>query len=132
MEYAVKISKENVEKKEGKPFGAVIVKNGEIISEGVNEVIASHDPTAHAELLAISRASRKLGTDDLSDCELYASGEPCPMCLSAIYLANIEKAYFANPAEGNPLAARAQYIYKQVGLSNEQRENKLIHMPVED
>jgi len=128
MEYAVDLAKKNATEKGGKPFGAVIVKEGRIISEGVNDVLATHDPTTHAELQAISRAARLLKTDDLSDCELYASGEPCPMCLSAIYLANMNKIYFANPMEGNPLASQAKKIYEQVGLPNEKRINKLIQL----
>ncbi|WP_312469093.1 nucleoside deaminase [Neobacillus sp.] len=130
MEYAIELAKKNSSEKGGKPFGAVIVKDGRLISEGVNDVLATHDPTTHAELQAISRASRLLGTDDLSDCELYASGEPCPMCLSAIYLANVNKIYFANPMEGNPLAAQAKKIYEQVGLPNEERTNKLIQLKI--
>ncbi|WP_051591300.1 nucleoside deaminase [Bacillus sp. UNC438CL73TsuS30] len=127
MEYAIDLAKKNGAKG-GKPFGAVIVKDGTIIAEGVNDVLATHDPTTHAELQAISKASRSLGTEDLSDCELYASGEPCPMCLSAIYLANMKMIYFANPMEGNPLAGQAKKIYEQVGLSNEKRVNKLIQL----
>ncbi|MED1468879.1 nucleoside deaminase [Bacillus salipaludis] len=130
MEYAIDLAKKN-EDKGGKPFGAVIVKDGTIIAEGVNDVLATHDPTTHAELQAISKASRSLGTGDLSDCELYASGEPCPMCLSAIYLANMNKIYFANPMEGNPLAVQAKKIYEQVGLSNEKRANKLIQLSID-
>ncbi|MEH7335523.1 nucleoside deaminase [Neobacillus drentensis] len=130
MEYAINLAKNNAEKG-GKPFGAVIVKDGAIIAEGVNDVLATHDPTTHAELQAISRASRSLETEDLSECELYASGEPCPMCLSAIYLANMNKIYFANPMEGNPLALQAKKIYEQVGLSNEKRTNKLIQLSID-
>ncbi|RDU37230.1 nucleoside deaminase [Neobacillus piezotolerans] len=106
MEYTVELARKNQSEKGGKPFGAVIVKDGEMMAEGVNDVLETHDPTTHAELQAISRASRLLKTDDLTGCEIYASGEPCPMCLSAIYLSNISKAYFANPAEGNPLRKR--------------------------
>ncbi|MGG1678456.1 nucleoside deaminase [Neobacillus sp. NRS-1170] len=130
MEYAINLAKNNADKG-GKPFGAVIVKDGTIIAEGVNDVIATHDPTTHAELQAISKASRSLGTEDLSECELYASGEPCPMCLSAIYLANMNKIYFANPMEGNPLALQAKKIYEQVGLSNKKRTNKLIQLSID-
>ncbi|WP_223588368.1 nucleoside deaminase [Neobacillus bataviensis] len=130
MEYAINLAKNNADRG-GKPFGAVIVKDGAIIAEGVNDVLATHDPTTHAELQAISKASRSLGTEDLSECELYASGEPCPMCLSAIYLANMNKIYFANPMEGNPLALQAKKIYEQVGLSNEKRTNKLIQLSID-
>ena len=81
---------------EGGPFGAIILdKAGNIIAKGNNKVIISHDPTAHAEVVAIREASKKLGTYDLSECTLYTSCEPCPMCLSAIIWANIKEVYYA-------------------------------------
>jgi len=129
MEHAINLAKSNANRG-GKPFGAVIVKDETIIAEAVNDVIATHDPTTHAELQAISKASRSLGKEDLSDCELYASGEPCPMCLSAIYLANMKKIYFANPMEGNPLAVQAKKIYEQIGLTNEKRTIRLIQLSI--
>jgi guanine deaminase len=79
----------------GGPFGAVIVKEGQIIAEGVNRVTEMNDPTAHAEVQAIRKASEKLNTFDLSGCEIYSSCEPCPMCFSAIYWAHISKVYYA-------------------------------------
>ena len=84
MREAIAISIENV-KNGGGPFGAVIVKDNEIIARGANRVTASNDPTAHAEVSAIREAARKLGTFNLSGCEIYTSCEPCPMCLGAIY-----------------------------------------------
>ncbi|MGG0186764.1 nucleoside deaminase, partial [Bacillus rhizoplanae] len=80
MKLAIELAYDNTKNKKGKPFGAVLVKDGEIVATGVNDVLKTHDPTAHAELLAIRQACRTLGTSDLSDCKLYASGEPCPMC----------------------------------------------------
>jgi tRNA(Arg) A34 adenosine deaminase TadA len=80
----------------GGPFGSVIVKNGEIISEGSNKVTFSNDPTAHAEIVAIRGACKKLGVFNLSGCDLYTSCEPCPMCLSAIYWSHIDNIYYAN------------------------------------
>ena len=79
---------------EGGPFGAVVVRGGEVIAKGHNEVLKRHDPTCHGEVMAIRRATRKLGTHDLSGCEIYTTGEPCPMCLGAIMWANIEKVYY--------------------------------------
>jgi guanine deaminase len=79
---------------EGGPFGAVIVKKGEIIAKGHNEVLKTNDPTAHAEIVAIRKAAKKLGRFDLSDCELYSIGDPCPMCYSAIRWAGIKKVYY--------------------------------------
>ena len=90
MEEALKGVREN----HGGPFGAVIVKNGEIISKAHNEVIKNNDPTDHAEMMAIREASKKLERFDLSDCELYTSCEPCPMCFAAIHWAKIKKVYY--------------------------------------
>lgn len=93
---AVKLSIRNIQTGEGGPFGAVIVKNGQIIAWGNNRVTSTNDPTAHAEVVAIREACQKLGTFGLEGCELYSSCEPCPMCLSAIYWARIEKVFYAN------------------------------------
>lgn len=79
---------------DGGPFGAVVVKNGEVIAAGHNRVLSSNDSTCHGEIDAIRKAESKLGTYDLSDCELYTTGEPCPMCLAAILWANIKKVYY--------------------------------------
>lgn len=91
---AIKMAEENIERGGG-PFGALIAKDGIIIAEEANRVTPDNDPTAHAEILAIRAAAKKLNTWDLSGCELYASCEPCPMCLGAVYWAHIEKVYFA-------------------------------------
>ncbi|MCL1867715.1 MAG: nucleoside deaminase, partial [Paludibacter sp.] len=95
MREAIALSVENVQDNGG-PFGAVIVKNGEIIARGVNRVTANNDPTAHAEVSAIRAAAAKLGTFDLSGCEIFTSCEPCPMCLGAIYWAHLDKIYYGN------------------------------------
>ena len=95
MREAIALSIENV-KNGGGPFGAVIVKDGEIIARGVNRVTASNDTTAHAEVSAIREAAGKLGRFNLSGCEIYTSCEPCPMCLGAIYWARLDKMYYAN------------------------------------
>jgi len=94
MEIAVEEAIKGVKKGHGGPFGAVIVKDGKIIARGHNMVLKTKDPTAHAEIVAIRKASKKLKRFDLSDCELYTSCMPCPMCLSAIYWARIKKVYF--------------------------------------
>src|SRR5258708_15848895 len=83
----------------GVPFGAVIVREGKIIAEGVNQVTSRNDPTAHAEVLAIRKACEVVHSLELKDCELYTSCEPCPMCLGAIYWARLSRLYFANTAE---------------------------------
>ena len=94
IEKAVKEAEKGMNNNEGGPFGAVIVREGKIIASAHNEVIASNDPTAHAEILAIRKASKKLSRFDLSDCTIYSTCEPCPMCFAAIHWAKIEKLYF--------------------------------------
>lgn len=112
----------------GGPFGAVIVKNGEIISSAHNTVIESCDATAHAEINAIRKASKKLGTHDLSDCILYTSCEPCPMCLSAIIWANIKEVYYANTKEdANKIGFRDDIIYEYI-KGNKSELIKLHHI----
>ncbi len=86
---------DNMDKKEGGPFGAVIVRRGEIISVAHNEVLARRDPTAHAEVMAIRYAAKKLGAHDLSDCEIYATAKPCPMCKGAIQWSGIKEVYYS-------------------------------------
>ena len=95
MERAIALSIESV-KSGGGPFGAVIIKNNEIISEGMNRVTKNNDPTAHGEIVAIRNACKNLNDFSLKGCELYTSCEPCPMCLSAIYWSRIDKIYYAN------------------------------------
>lgn len=118
---ACKLAEESV-KRGGGPFGAVIVRDGEIIAEGSNNVTIDHDPTAHAEVTAIRNATRKLGTHDLSGCEIYTSCEPCPMCLGAIYWAHITKIYYGNDRKD---AARIgfddDFIYKELELKPSER-----------
>ena len=98
MQKAIELSIKNI-RNNGGPFGCVIVKNNKIISEGVNGVTQNNDPTAHAEIVAIRNACKKLNTFDLSGCELYTSCEPCPMCLSAIYWSHIDLVYYGNSRE---------------------------------
>lgn len=119
---AIRLSVENV-KNGGGPFGAVIVKDGEILSRGANRVVPDCDPTAHAEIMAIREACRKLGTYDLAGCEIYSSCEPCPMCLSAIYWARLGKLYFANTKEDAAAINFADdFIYKELALPIRERK----------
>lgn len=105
--------------KQGGPFGAVIVKNNEIIATAHNSVIESVDPTAHAEINAIRKVSKILNTNDLSDCILYSSCEPCPMCLSAIIWANIKEVYYLNTKEdADKLGFRDNKIYDYIKGKN--------------
>src|SRR5467141_1807893 len=118
MARAIQLAVENVRSGQGGPFGAVIVNDGNIVAEGANQVTATNDPTAHAEVLAIRQACRKLGLFELKGCELYTSCEPCPMCLGAIYWARLRRIYFANTAQD---AARIgfddSFIYSQLKQS---------------
>jgi len=98
MKRAIELSVESINK-DGGPFGSVIVKDNKIIAEGSNKVTPTNDPTAHGEIVAIRDACKKLNNFNLSGCELYSNCEPCPMCLSAIYWARINKIFFANTRE---------------------------------
>ncbi|MBR5699745.1 MAG: nucleoside deaminase [Bacteroidales bacterium] len=114
MRRAVELSIENV-KNGGGPFGAVIVRDGEIIAEGVNRVTANNDPTAHAEVTAIRAACAKLGTFQLDGCVVYTSCEPCPMCLSAIYWAGISKIYYGNTKkDADDINFGDDFIYEEI------------------
>jgi guanine deaminase len=95
MQRVLELAQKGMDTGHGGPFGSVIVKNGEIIGEAHNEVLSSNDPTAHAELLAVRRASAKLKTFNLSGCELYTNGAPCCMCMSSMLWAKIDRAYYA-------------------------------------
>lgn len=96
MAEAIRLSLESVSKHKGGPFGCVIVKDGEIIARGYNQVTLNNDPTAHAEIVAIREACKNLNSFQLNDCEIYTSCEPCPMCLGAIYWSRPKKVYYAN------------------------------------
>ena len=136
MKMAIDLSKSNVEKAMGGPFGAVIVKDGKVIAKSANKVTATNDPTAHAEIAAIRLASKKLNSFDLSDCIIYTSCEPCPMCLGAIYWSRISKIYYACTKHD---AAEAgfddKFIYDELSLPVEKRvlpiENILRHEAID-
>jgi len=122
MRRAIALSHEMMAANKGGPFGAVVVKDGRIIAEGFNQVTSANDPTAHAEVTAIREACRKLGSFKLEGCEIYTSCEPCPMCLSAIFWARIERIYYANTRED---AARIGFdddeLYHEVARPLDQR-----------
>ena len=107
----------------GGPFGAVIVRNGEIIARGENRVTVCNDPTAHAEVSAIREAAARMGTYDLSGCEIYSSCEPCPMCLGAIYWARLDRLYYAGTrADAANVGFDDAHIYEELPLDPSQRE----------
>ncbi len=99
MRRAVELSEKGMRALAGGPFGAVIVKDGSIIAEGWNQVTSQNDPSAHAEIVGIRNACKKLGSYSLAGCDIYASAEPCPMCLGAIYWAHLDHLYYANSRE---------------------------------
>ena len=122
MREAIKLSAESV-RSGGGPFGAVIVRDGEIIARGENRVTVCNDPTAHAEVSAIREAAARLGTYDLSGCEIYSSCEPCPMCLGAIYWARLDKLYYAGTrADAANVGFDDAHIYEELPLDPSQRE----------
>ena len=122
MGRAIELSRVHMRAGEGGPFGAVIVRDGQIVSEGYNDVIASNDPTAHAEVMAIRKAASRLGSFRLEGCEIYTSCEPCPMCLGAIYWARIERIYFGNTAEdARELGFDDELIYRELQLPGAER-----------
>ncbi|MDY0123036.1 nucleoside deaminase [Sulfurimonas sp.] len=117
MHQAVKEAFSGVEHNHGGPFGAVIVKDGKIISKAHNQVIKNNDPTAHAEMSAIKKASKKLGTFDLSGCEIYTTCMPCPMCLGAIKWANIKTVYYgASSRDADNIGFRDEEFYEKETL----------------
>jgi len=124
MRKAIALSIENI-KNGGGPFGAVIVKDGKMIASGVNRVITNTDPTAHAEVIAIRKASKKLKTFDLTGCEIYTSCEPCPMCLGAVYWAHLDKLYYGNTkTDAGNIGFDDSFIYDEIELKPENRRLK--------
>ena len=125
MRRAIALSIESV-KAGGGPFGAVVARDGEIIAEASNSVTIDNDPTAHAEVNAIRKATRRLGTFDLNGCEIYSSCEPCPMCLGAIYWAHIDKIYFANDRkDAAAIGFDDDFIYEEISIPVSQRKKPM-------
>jgi len=122
MSRAIELSIESVNNGTG-PFGAVIVKNEKIIAEGSNKVTSTNDPTAHGEIVAIREACKQLNNFSLSGCELYSSCEPCPLCLSAIYWARINKIYYANTREdASKIDFDDSFIYSEIKKNINERK----------
>ena len=117
MGEAISLGRSGMQKNDGGPFGAVVVCEGKIVGRGCNRVTSTCDPTAHAEVLAIRQACQSLGRFELGGCELYASCEPCPMCLAAIYWARLEKIYYAGTREdAAQIGFDDAFIYEQLPL----------------
>lgn len=122
MRIAIRLSEQNVKKALGGPFGAVIVKDGKIIAKSANKVTLKNDPTAHAEISAIRIACKESASFDLSGCVIYTSCEPCPMCLSAIYWAHLDKIYYANTKENAAgIGFDDQFIYQEIAKPHADR-----------
>jgi len=128
MRKAIALSLKNIENGGG-PFGAVIIKDGKIVATGVNRVTTSIDPTAHAEVNAIRKAAKKLGTFDLSGCEIYTSCEPCPMCLGAVYWAHLDKMYYGNTkTDAKKIGFDDSFIYDEIDLKPENRRLQSVQL----
>lgn len=126
MREAIHLAEHGMRSGRGGPFGCVIVRQGEIVGRGHNRVTSTNDPTAHAEIVAIRDACATLETFQLTDCELYTSCEPCPMCLSAIYWARIPTVYYGNTrADAAAIGFDDDFIYQQVPLPPDQRTIKM-------
>ncbi len=133
LKRAVDLSIQGSVEGKGYPFGAVVVRQGKIVGEGHNEVIAGCDPTAHAEIVAIRQAAQNLGTYELADCELYTSCEPCPMCLGAIYWAKIPKVYYANTRhDAADIGFDDALIYEEIPKPVEERQVEMIPLSKEE
>lgn len=129
MQEAIRLSIENVRSGHGGPFGAVIVKDGQVIASGANEVTDSNDPTAHAEVVAIRRACEILGSFQLEGCEIYCSCEPCPMCLGAIYWARPAKVFYANTKkDAAEINFDDDFIYQEIELPVGERKMPTIQI----
>jgi guanine deaminase len=122
MQEAIQLAEDGMRAGRGGPFGCVVVRQGKIVARGSNRVTSTNDPTAHAEVTAIREACHDLGTFQLTDCELYTSCEPCPMCLAAIYWARIPVVYYGNTrADAAAIGFDDDFIYQQIPLPPEKR-----------
>ncbi len=130
LERAIELSKLGMQSGNGGPFGCIVVQGDEIVGEGNNMVTSSNDPTAHAEVVAIRNACEKLGTYQLTDCEIYTSCEPCPMCLGAIYWARPKRVVYANTREeAAEIEFDDEFIYNEINAKMGDRKIPFIHFP---
>lgn len=130
LERAIELSREGMRSGKGGPFGCVIVKEGKIIGEGCNQVATTNDPTAHAEVVAIRNACKTLSSFQLTDCDVYASCEPCPMCLGAIYWARPRRVIYANTkSDAAAIHFDDQFIYDEIEKPDDERTIEFVHHP---
>lgn len=129
MKIAIEEAFKGLRQNDGGPFGAVIVRNGKIVAKGHNEVIKTNDPTAHAEIVAIRKASAKLKRFDLSDCEIYSSCEPCPMCFAAIHWAKMKKLYYGcTRNDAAKIGFDDKFIYDVIKGTSKKRQVKKVQI----
>lgn len=130
LQQAIALARSNVEAG-GRPFGAVLVRNGAVVATGVNTVLSTRDPTGHAELNAVRAASAALDTADLSGCAVYASGHPCPMCMAAMRLAGIgEVAFACSNEDGEPYGLSTAAIYADLAKPFAEQSMRIRHLPI--
>jgi guanine deaminase len=133
MARAIQLAIENVRSGQGGPFGAVIVKDSNIIAEAANQVTLNNDPTAHAEVVAIRGACRQLGLFELKGCDLYSSCEPCPMCLGAIYWTRLSRVYFGSlAADASHAGFDDSFIYREIAQPHPERGIPMTQMMREE
>jgi len=126
MREAIRLSIREMRRGRGGPFGAVVVRDGKVVGRGCNQVTSANDPTAHAEIVAIRAACKRLKTFQLDDCDLYTSCEPCPMCLSAIYWARLGQVYYANTRrDAAKIDFDDDFIYREVALPIRRRKLRM-------
>lgn len=131
LRLAIELARASIPRREGGPFGAVVVRDGEVVGEGWNRVIATNDPSAHAEVVAIRAACQKLGRFHIDDCVLYASSEPCPMCLSAAYWARISRIVFANSRDQAAAVGFCDSeLYRELSRPCDERSVPTLHLPL--
>lgn len=130
LKQAIELAYQNCEVG-GRPFGAVLVKDGDVIATGVNQIITTNDPTAHAELLAVRAASQQLGTANLAGCSVFASGQPCPMCMAAMHMAGVEAVYYAHSNEdGEAFGLSTAVIYADLAKPFAEQSMNIQYIPV--
>lgn len=133
MARAIELATENVRSGQGGPFGAVVVKDGAILGEAANRVTLTNDPTAHAEVLAIREACRKVGNFEMKDCDLYTSCEPCPMCLGAIYWSRLSRVFFGSlAADASQAGFDDSFIYREIDQQHSERRIPMIQIMREE
>ena len=133
LERAIELSRQGMQHGHGGPFGCVIVRDSKVIGEGNNEVLLNNDPTAHAEIVAIRNACKKLNSFQLPGCDVYCSCEPCPMCMGAIYWARPQRVIFANTkTDAAAVNFDDQFIYDEIQKLPVDRRIEFIHVPLDE